>query len=286
MKNSARSTAESFIELPTLRVGYLTEPLLEFADGRKHVDPKTGIIRFGPKSLRPGTRHPSRIRTGFIGTPDTIQKAGDWIERASGGVRGAPERLEFPGFRKDRGFFSEIELSSGWNAPLFGNELTALSKIKRKSDQFVAAIAMLDDRLSILSRKDRPPEYVLVALPDDLLAKCGTVEVTSAEHGKVFRNMRRAIKAVAMKYRLPNLVEAHNPQMAQPWAGTFGGANTALLSAAEDIEGQLHTLKASVGSLSKRLDTIERALGTKFRKSKQKTKSTKANDKKKKPKRS
>lgn len=83
-----------------------------------------------------------------------------------------------------------------------------------------------------------------------------------------------------------NLVEAHNPQMAEPWAGTFGGANTVLLSAAEDIEGQLHTLKASVGSLSKRLDTIERALGTKFRKSKQKAKSTKANDKKKKPKRS
>jgi hypothetical protein len=206
MNSKSRSALESFIESPTLRVGYIQEPLLEFADGRKHVDPKTGIIRFGPKSLRPGSRHPTKLRTGFIGTPDTIQKAGDWIDRASAGVRGAPERLEFPGFRADRGFFSEIELSGDWNAPIFNNEIADLKKHRRRMDQFNAAIQMLDEKLSILSRKDRPPEYVLVALPDDLLAKCQTVEYVSAEEGRGVRNLRRALKAVAMKYRLPTQI--------------------------------------------------------------------------------
>src|SRR5207248_2411682 len=49
-------------------------------------------------------------------------------------------------------------------------------------------------------------EYVLVALPDDLLAKCQTVEYVSAEEGRVIRNLRRALKAVAMKYRLPTQI--------------------------------------------------------------------------------
>jgi hypothetical protein len=206
MRSKRRATIERLVEAPSLRVGYLHEPLLEFADGRRHVDPKTGIVRFGPKTLRPGSRHPQHIRTGFIGTPDTIQKAGDWIDRASAGVRGAPERLEFPGFRKDRGFFSEIELSSDWNAPIFSNEIAELKKQKKRLERFNTAVAMLDDKLSILSRKDRPPEYVLIALPNDILAECQTVEVTTAEHGKVFRNFRRAVKAVAMKYRLPTQI--------------------------------------------------------------------------------
>jgi hypothetical protein len=204
MKN--RNKLEPFIVPPVLRTGYIHEPLLEFADGRKHVDPKTGITRFGPKSLRPGNRHPMRIRTGFIGTPDTIQKAGDWIDRASAGVRGAPERLEFPGFRKDRGFFCSIELSDDWNSPLFANELAEIRKIRRRADQFVAVTKMLDDKLSVLSRKDRPPEYVLIALPDDLLASWKTVELTTVEQGKVTRNLRRALKAIAMKYRLPTQI--------------------------------------------------------------------------------
>ena len=205
MRNRTQGSA-AFIEPPILRVDYVHEPLLEFADGRRHVDPKTGIIRFGPKSLRPGTKHPSRIRVGFVGTPDTIQKSGDWIERASAGVRGAPERLEFPGFRGDRGFYSEIEMSGAWNAPIFSSEIVDLKKHRKKIDQFNAAVQMLDDKLSVLSRKDRPPEYVLIALPDDLLAKCQTVEYTTAEAGRVIRNLRRALKAVAMKYRLPTQI--------------------------------------------------------------------------------
>jgi hypothetical protein len=204
--NSRASQPEHLLDMPSLSVGYSPEPLLEFADGHRHVDPKTGIIRFGPKSLRPGNRHPSRIRTGFIGTSDTIQKAGAWIDKTSYGVRGEPERLEFPGFRADRGFCSEIELSSDWNAPIYSNEISELKKHRKRIDRFDAAVKFLDEKLSVLSRKDRRPEYVLVALPDDLLAECQTVEYTTAEHGRVYRNLRRALKAVAMKYRLPTQI--------------------------------------------------------------------------------
>jgi hypothetical protein len=207
MKMRSRSASNApVVELPTLSASYLSEPLLAFADGRCHVDPKTGISRFGPKSLAPGNRHPSHIRTGFIGTPETIEKAGSWIERTSFGVRGAPERLEFPGFREDRGFFSQIELSGDWNAAIFSSEISDLQAHKKRADRFCAAIALVDRKLSLLHGKDRRPEYVIIALPDDLLAECQTVEYTSPELGRVHRNFRRAIKAVAMKYGLPTQI--------------------------------------------------------------------------------
>jgi hypothetical protein len=81
-----------------------------------------------------------------------------------------------------------------------------------------------------------------------------------------------------------NLVEDHDPRIALPWAGSFGGANAAFLSAVEGIEGELLTLRVSVGQFSKRLEAVERALGAKSRKIKREGKSTKAD--KKKPKRS
>lgn len=206
LRNSRKSAPRPFLDAPSLLISYMTEPLLEFADGRHHVDPKTGIIRFGPKSLRPGSRHPKRVRTGFIGTPETIQKAGAWIDKTSKGVRGAPERLEFPGFRQDRGFFTEVELSEDWNAPIFTSELTDLKSHRKRIDRFEAAVMMIDAKLSLLSRKDRPPEYVILALPDELLAECQTVEHTDAEAGIVRRNFRRAIKGVAMRYRMPTQI--------------------------------------------------------------------------------
>jgi len=205
-KGKTKPIPSRFLQAPVLSAEYVPEPLLEFADGRQHVDPKTGISRFGPKSWRPGNRHPTNIRTGFIGTAQTIAKAGAWIETASSGVRGEVERLEFPGFRKDRGFHCELELSSDWNAPLFSNEIADLQSAKPARKRFEIALDLLDAKLELLSRKDRPPEYVVVALPDDLLAECKTLEYSDAEFGRVHRNLRRALKSVAMKYRLPTQI--------------------------------------------------------------------------------
>lgn len=205
-KGKAKSSQRRLLQAPTLSAEYVPEPLLEFADGRQHVDPKTGISRFGPKSWNPGSRHPSNIRIGFIGTAQTIAKAGAWIETASLGVGGEVERLEFPGFRADRGFHCDLEMSSHWNAPLFSNEIADIQRTKPARKRFEIAIELLEAKLELLSRKDRPPEYVVVALPDDLLAECKTVEYSDAESGRVRRDLRRALKSIAMKYRLPTQI--------------------------------------------------------------------------------
>jgi hypothetical protein len=96
--------------------------------------------------------------------------------------------------------------SDDWNAPIYNSELADLKKHRKRLDRFNAGVALIDSKLALLSRKDRPPEYVILALPDDLLAECQTVEATTAEDGLVQRNFRRALKAVAMRYRLPTQI--------------------------------------------------------------------------------
>ena len=187
---------------PELRCQYLGEPLLEFADQGLHVDPKTGIARFGPKSLV-SKRHPRTVRVGFIGTAETVEAARVWMEHSSKGVAGDAKHPEFPGFTAERGFCSELIFDDEWVAQLTRTEVEGVLNIKNGRERFEEALLLLERKLDLLSRKDRLPDYVVVALPDKLVEKCRVAEYRDPHLGEVHRDLRRAFKSTAMKTRLP-----------------------------------------------------------------------------------
>src|SRR5690606_17204278 len=60
--------------------------------------------------------------------------------------------------------------------------------------------------LKLLSDKDRPPEYIILALPEELYKRCRVAKYTDKVLGRVHRDLRRAFKAMAMKYRIPTQI--------------------------------------------------------------------------------
>ncbi len=102
-------------ETGRIEVDYLSEPFLLFADAGLHVDPKSGIDRYGPRSY--GTSlHPKNVRVGIIGTAELSETAQTWMARNAVGVAGDETNRSFPGFAPDRGFFSSLSFDDGWNA--------------------------------------------------------------------------------------------------------------------------------------------------------------------------
>lgn len=85
------SRVDNSFDIPQISCGYIPEPLLCFAGGYEHVDPKFGIISSGPKSYEPLYRHPAQVRIGFIGSAETINTAQKWLERGSLGFDGNSE---------------------------------------------------------------------------------------------------------------------------------------------------------------------------------------------------
>ena len=75
---------------PALGLSWLPEPLLEFGEGGRHVDPKEGVARYGPQTLG-SSSHPDRVRIGLIGSAELIERARDWLMgksmRSPGGGR-------------------------------------------------------------------------------------------------------------------------------------------------------------------------------------------------------
>jgi hypothetical protein len=188
--------------VPVLKCSYLGEPLLEFAEGGKDVDPKGGIARFGPKSLRNPKRHPEKVRVGIIGTAESVSQAKEWIEVNSAGVVGDEDHPSFPGCMSDRGFHTELEISDAWAEKITRSELDTVLRIKDSEAAFSSALGLLDSKLSLLAQKDLGPEYVIVAIPDELRNKVGVVNIRRGSE-YFHRDLRRAFKASAMKFRIP-----------------------------------------------------------------------------------
>lgn len=188
---------------PPIACQYIPEPPLIFGDGGLHIDPKAGIAVFGPRSYLPLRRHPHTVRVGLIGTADLVGKAQRWLESNAQGVAGNANHPEFPGYQADRGFFSRLEFDDAWVEYINQTEFGALLSVEPAQTRFTGVIALLESKLRLLSERDQPPQYVVICLSDDLVLRCGAVDYADGDMGLVHRDLRRAIKAMAMKHRLP-----------------------------------------------------------------------------------
>src|SRR5215469_14833196 len=194
------------VSSPLITSSYIREPLLLFAEDGLHVDPKSGIARYGPRSLTSVGRHPTRLRVGFIGSAERIDVARKWLERQAEGVNGDAKNPEFPGWMPDRGFFSALEFADGWDEVLGQAELRQVLDIRQQHERFESMVSLFDTKLRMLAERDNPPEYIVIAMSDEIVKRSGTADYTDAETGKVHRDLRRALKANAMKYRIPTQI--------------------------------------------------------------------------------
>lgn len=186
----------------SIEIEYLPEPFLAFADSGLHVDPKSGIDRYGPYSYG-SPQHPRNVRIGLIGPAELASTARSWIERNAVGVRGDKTNRSFPGFAQDRGFFSSISFDEGWDAIVTQTEMAQLLDIRRQRERFEAALELVEGKLGLIAERNHAPDYVAIIISDELLRRCGVCDYFDKEWGAVHRDLRRAIKAIAMKYRIP-----------------------------------------------------------------------------------
>lgn len=195
------------VTVPGIVSSWLPEPLLRFADDGLHIDPKAGIARYGPRSLTSVGRHPNQLRVGLIGPAEQVDNARTWLQSCAEGVNGDAKNPEFPGWMPDRGFFSALEFADTWNEQIGQGELRAALEIKSQKDRFEAVLALLEDKLRTLAERDNPPEYIVIALTDEIVARAGSADYKDGEAGLVHRDLRRALKAAAMKYRIPTQIQ-------------------------------------------------------------------------------
>lgn len=194
------------LDAPKLTFELFDEPSLIFAGERMHVCPKRGITMFGPRSLDMAGRHRDTVHVGLLGTGESVESAMRWLESCAQGVPGTDKEADFPGFMPERGFFSQLRCDDNLVQKITQRDLADIRNIRKKRDRFEFVVSLIGDRLRLLAQNDRPPDYVVLALPRELIQQCGSVEYADKDLGMVHRDLRRAVKAIAMQHRLPTQI--------------------------------------------------------------------------------
>ena len=101
----------------------ISEPVLAFGGGHKHVDPKTGLALYGPYSLEGQSRGSVRsINVGIVGPGALIGDAEAWLHACRGVLTNDGRepflRPHFPGFNESAPFECEIVTAEAWRETL------------------------------------------------------------------------------------------------------------------------------------------------------------------------
>lgn len=190
----------SSLAAPLLEVDYIEEPRVRFCNGTTY-DPKAGLTTFGPFSLAQPSKHPMSCRVGFVGTAECIESTEAWLRSCADGVSGDGEHPDFPGCTNEKGFFVDLVFDPSLRCLITQRDRSEVLEVRGEEPRFEAALNLIDARLRSLADLDARPDYVVIALPDDFLKKVGVADyIKSGE--PVHRDLRRAVKAAAMKHRV------------------------------------------------------------------------------------
>lgn len=184
---------------------WLDEPLLSFSGDHTHIDPQVGIPLYGPRSL--GTsRHKAQIHVGFIGTSESIARAKTFLEDCALGVEGDDLHVPFPGFKADRGFQCDLVYADELVETITRQEAKHILETKSSRSRYELMALTLDQKMKLLTQKDHPLDYVVIALSNELAAKCRTCEYSEKGVGRIHKDLRRTIKVMAMRYQKPTQI--------------------------------------------------------------------------------
>jgi hypothetical protein len=155
---------------------FIDEPILTFGEEKKYIDPKMGLLAYGPCLYKNKRAISSSIRLGIIGSKETIALAEKWIGRCQGKIPGkakAPLLFQpFPGFT--RIFGCELQILRECVEVLTRAEIKQVVRIRNFRQRVRNAAKLFIEKLSNLRMREPRPHVVICAIPQDILDSCGT----------------------------------------------------------------------------------------------------------------
>ena len=221
----------------SIELEYLEEPTLQFGAYFEHQDSKTGLAEFGPFGKNKPGLHPAAIKLGFIGTRETIAKAKAWVADCGQPIESPkvtrtptqgsadwgpmfgeggedPEvlyraekilRPDFVGFNRESAFECEFQVNERWDRPLQPRELDVILALPDVQQRILQLVELFGSHIEGLAVNSPVPDIIVLALTQAITEKAYTAQVK----GRFYLDLRRALKAVAMKWGIPVQILTH-----------------------------------------------------------------------------
>jgi len=151
-----------------MRAIVLDEPELEFAGGNRHIDPRYGIVDYGPADAG-SPRAPAEIRVGLVGDAESVEGIRGWLERCGAEIPGKRSPLahlfpSFPGFAEDRAFQARLLFDPRFERILPDHTLRGLAD-HPPAQAVIEAVELYASELDVLTDENRV-DVIICARPD------------------------------------------------------------------------------------------------------------------------
>jgi hypothetical protein len=186
-----------------MRISILDEPELEFAAAGRHVDPRFGIVDYGPADAGAATA-PSEIRVGLVGTARDIEGVRNWFERCRKEIAQEPSHQPhlfpgFPGFNGDTAFRSTLVFDDRLERTISQRDIEIATSAPTR--QAVEKTVELYRREIDALADERRCDVVVCARPDELHDE--DVDEQEAEEEQSHLDFHDLLKARAMPLKMP-----------------------------------------------------------------------------------
>ena len=185
------------------------EPQLEFGDSGRHLDPRVGLMEFGPLQPYPG----DVVRIGVIGTAETTDGFANFIERCKTGIERKESTLlnlfpPFPGIGNQNPFRCSFEVEPAARRVLPNRDIERMVGLAKQSDVVEASVdAFVDEARAMLEGSARP-DVIVLALPVELIIKVVNARPMSDddEDDDANLNFRDYLKARMLSLKVPTQI--------------------------------------------------------------------------------
>src|SRR6266404_6798917 len=139
-----------------MKFHFIDEPDLEFGSGQR-ICPRLGITECGVYDTRLTDRR-DKLFVGAVGTNETLEKLGEWLNKCSQYIPGKPDAMQpnlfpaFCGFNLETGFKAQFEYGSRLLRPLKNANIEEILKIPDWNDRVEAAVKMYYEQIKFLAQ--------------------------------------------------------------------------------------------------------------------------------------
>ena len=179
------------------------EPELLFGDGRKHIDPRDGLRRFGPLQPVPG----EVVSIGIVGSSKTCEGFEAYLEVAQTGIpseRGELPNLnsDFPGLGNANPFSARFTVQEGGRRELSRRQIREIVTAGDPRRAIHALIDLIEAEIETLREGPARPDVVVFAMPAELIEAVHLLHDAPADEdddgGGVTLDFRDLLKARMM----------------------------------------------------------------------------------------
>jgi len=200
----------------------IKESNLFFGNNRATIDPKVGLMKYGPYGILETDFTPITITAGVIATDEYFDNLKIWLERLSYRIEGRTiidsdvRSIDFPGINKESPLKFEIKILDSAVETIKKEELSKALESDDRKERILKIFNIYKQKFSDMAVNDPKPNIILLPIDEEIIDNCKDTrfvqdkivyERRTFDRSKKYEDVplfdfHNALKVLAIKYSM------------------------------------------------------------------------------------